>query len=848
MPTQINGIGTTYLGRANLEQHPGVCEHCHLETMLQNYETRTYFTFIYIPLIPLGRLQIFESCPSCSWHKSMPLAEWERVKTEAIQNSGSDWAAAKDDPDKAVEYHATLAAFRKSGEADKLAEAMGLSFANNADVQFYLGTYHEQSGRGVEADACFRRALDLEPDNLNAVRAVGIGLIEQGKLDEGRQMLRALEPPSEHYDPVVFVMLGKAYQLEDNHAAALEQFYLVLKHTPDAKRDKDFRRMVRESETVTGVSESAVPADRIYHSKKFWWSTAAAIVVGLILYWNHYVANHRTLHVVNGLPIPITVRVDEDHTVTIPARQRRPVQLAEGQHRAVVTQPDGVVEPFDFEMTTSYVARFFRDPVFVLDPSQSSMVIWYQAVYSANPNNNDDDYKIHLGQPYTYFDDIDYPFKRFPSEIETESSRVVKTRVEHYTNDPFEVLSGNPDILSPDETLALYERRLLFVCPADMDVLETYTQKCNMNDQLDRAVDFLRNGLDARPVDVDWHRHYQNIARISDDVDLITMYDEFLAQDANNSHLIYLRGRLAPRIDESMEYFERAIAADAKNSYPWAAKSYAHQLVGEFGPALETLAKASELAPERSELQESLQDLLVATKQWSRIDLELDEQLQQSPNDLSLMIQGMSNGAAAQSLNLVNQWLKKIRTFLKTNDADASVIAQIEALGAYYKGQFAKANEAAAQIADPETQAHFQFQAQVELGNLSSAEELHESLKDSAQKGLYELSLLLAWQGQDNEERVNHWREQSIASLRERGAEGAFAASLLDRAQSESVTFEEARSVSLITHLKRLWLVVLADSMESDDRQQTLDLAAALNFDPNFPHLLIRRRIQQRQE
>ena len=76
MPTTINGIGTSYYGKKNLEADLGTCEWCGHQGELLNYETGYYFVVLFIPLIPLGRKQILNYCPSCSRHRVMAVAEW----------------------------------------------------------------------------------------------------------------------------------------------------------------------------------------------------------------------------------------------------------------------------------------------------------------------------------------------------------------------------------------------------------------------------------------------------------------------------------------------------------------------------------------------------------------------------------------------------------------------------------------------------------------------------------------------------------------------------------------------------------------------------------------------------
>jgi zinc-ribbon family len=117
MPTRVNGIGTGYYGKSNLQAFDGVCEHCHRTTKLQNYETRLWFSVFFIPVIPLARKQILNQCPICTWHRAVPFAEWQRVRDSAVGDSAAKWDENRDDPDAALEMHSTLVAFHKRADA-----------------------------------------------------------------------------------------------------------------------------------------------------------------------------------------------------------------------------------------------------------------------------------------------------------------------------------------------------------------------------------------------------------------------------------------------------------------------------------------------------------------------------------------------------------------------------------------------------------------------------------------------------------------------------------------------------------------------------------------------------------
>jgi len=259
MPTQINGIGTTYFGSKNAIQENGLCERCGAHTVLSSYDTGFWFTVFYIPVIPLGRKMILNYCSNCTGHQAINLSEWHVMRDQSIESSTQELSMNMDDGDKALEHLGTLSAFFQIDEARELAAAIENSFSDDVDIMLGLASWYEHHQFDEDADRCFDRAFHLDPNNRVCIRARGLGLIAKGKLAEATQMLNSFRPPAEDFDPVIFFVLGNAFQMRDDHAAALENFAPIVDHAPDWKNDADFCRAVRTSERAVGVNNSMVP-------------------------------------------------------------------------------------------------------------------------------------------------------------------------------------------------------------------------------------------------------------------------------------------------------------------------------------------------------------------------------------------------------------------------------------------------------------------------------------------------------------------------------------------------------------------------------------------------------------
>ena len=98
MPYTLNGVGTSYWGKSNLDLHRDVCEHCGAVGDLASYDTGKYFVLLFLPLIPLGKLRILDECPKCRRHGALKLAEWRRLRHEEVGSAVTTLVEAGNPP------------------------------------------------------------------------------------------------------------------------------------------------------------------------------------------------------------------------------------------------------------------------------------------------------------------------------------------------------------------------------------------------------------------------------------------------------------------------------------------------------------------------------------------------------------------------------------------------------------------------------------------------------------------------------------------------------------------------------------------------------------------------------
>ncbi len=848
MPGTVNGIGTMYYGRSNEEQHAGICEQCNNETILRNYETKLWFTIVFIPIIPLGRKQILNDCSHCRRHYVLTPEQWAESQQAAIEESAQHMATNPDDPQSMASMHATLVACNRHDEAAELLTMLEARFADNVDVQMYLGSWYENQGNDARATEHFQHALKLEPDNPAPRRAVGIELMAKGQLNEARELFSALKPPSEYYDPLVWFLLAQAYQENQRPEEALEVYQLILAASPEVAKEKSFRQAVRVTEEALGREKSCVPKDHFFKSRGFVIGTlVTAALIGLVLL-NGYIANHRDLYVVNGLPVPMTVRLNDDEdTVSLPAVSYRTVELPEGTHQVEIVKPESLAGPVEFSFSSGWFGRFFNTPAFVLDPSRTTAVTWEQTVYAENPRLADEadaKSKVHFGQPLTYYDDVDYLFEEFPESIQVKNNEQARrTRVAMYKGSAIDLLGMYGDNVSPAAESELLER-LLLAAPDDTTVLSSYIYAANAADTMDQALDFLAAGLDERPLRVQWHRYYQSfLMRDNRTEELLKRYDAYLEKEPNNSHLLYLRGRLEPTADKSTAYFDRAIEADSKNWNAWAGKAFAQMARADFAGALRSLDKAKLINPEDEQITRQRRQTMLALERYGPVETALKKEIKEHALNLNAHLALMDlycrTGREAEAEQAHNTYVAQLNA---SGLPGAEQYRSMSVMSLDYRKQdFQAFVNHSKESGIPQADKTAAVSAAIETNDPAKAAGIFDS-GDVEVTSNWALELSIAWREKGNREEADKWRTTAIDLLMQEGPESVYVANLLKRSKEQPVTQAEVVDINMEPSQKALMLLALAEN--AVDREAMLSLAEKLNFARDFPYHFLRRSIE----
>lgn len=844
MPSTVDGFGTMYFRKRNRRQVEGVCESCHLPVKLENYETWLCFCVLHIPLIPLGKKQILNHCPKCQCHYAVKLAEWRRAREEAIAASSAELAQRPDDPDAAIKMHGTLEAYQQGEEAARFAEGMLTLFGHVARVQFYLGGWYEHVGRKEEADQCFARALALEPNHLPYKRAVALGEIERGNPATARTLLKDFEPPSEAFEPEIFLSLAKAYQRRGRHEQALELFQMLLAARPELSNKKSFCQAVRISERALRSTVSFVPRVRFYHSPLFRTAAAAALIVAALVGGYYHVHSHRVVHFVNGLAVPIVVEVDGDRAVTVGPQSHAELSMAEGSHRAVVREPLGF-EPVDFQISSHWSVGPFSAPAYVVDPTRSAIMLWEEAVYAVRLEDVPPvESQTRWGEAFVAYPHADYGFQEFPEGFTSNASSVRKTRLDLLSVPAPSIVAaliGQPDLAG--DSLGFVERHLK-AAPDDFALLSGYATLAFRQNQAARCRDFFASRLEERPVLIDWHRTYQAVRKnLHEDAEMIGQYEAWLAAEPANSALLYLRGRCEPDRSAAMALFERAIAADPENAYPRFAEAGIFLARGDFAAAKAADGIACRLRPENEQMKTELIQARMALREYDALESEIRGALLDDPVSVADQERLLAVLAAAGRADQARQAVKAFSEQMMKSDPEnePAWTRYFNNSLLYFEGDFQGLLAATAATGGDDELPLPRYWAQFELRQAVKPPAGYNPIS-ADHDGYSLLCQALAWAEQGNAAAAAEAKTQAIDQFRAGRSEERQIAEILAKAGDWS----EADVQNLPTDLTHKCILLVAMAEKSSRRAlPLLDLAEKLNFERQFPYHFLKRTIER---
>lgn len=438
-------------------------------------------------------------------------------------------------------------------------------------------------------------------------------------------------------------------------------------------------------------------------------------------------------YVVNGLSRPYTVVINgENISVKGFARARAPM-VRYGRNSIRPGAEAGFLGESTFTADVSWWQRVFGSPVIVVNPDQAAVVMWERTGYSKSTvPDSAYQFRMSAGQTAHSFNDIDFPFQEFPSEITTQQSSGILYRTRVTTFDTSDTSHLIQILLGNDQTPVLQAHLRAKLRANDVDDSSVYLASHFLSAEDFAALAEPR--LAARPVEMGWHRAYQNrFEGTPEGGDVVARYRALLEKEPDNSALAYLLGRMLGDPVESMPLFERATQMPQPNGYAFYGLAFHRIIDGDFAAAVAALDRALELVPGQQQFQSVRASALCALGAFEQLESEAGDLLIAKSPDYAAFHDHIYR---LGKLGKVTKARMEIPLFLDRVNVQSALSVEQRASGeAYFESALAAAthNRAAfVDLAGKVSEPGYAFMKELAAGDLDAALKLDAANPDTA--------------------------------------------------------------------------------------------------------------------
>lgn len=557
------------------------------------------------------------------------------------------------------------------------------------------------------------------------------------------------------------------------------------------------------------------------------------------------IASSRVVYVVNGSTEPLRVMIDGGEEFEIAGISHSEVTLPEGKHRWKISHPEAAVDEGDFEFSTGLLKRLNSSPVFILDPARTAVTVWEEARYSAATPATEVTHHLYMGDTFYAFDDIDFRFRPFPGTIKASGSDATRTRVEPILLKPSQVIGYVANEISSEQQLEFCERHLL-LAPLDDGLISAYGRYSVQASAYERLYQFMKAGCSRRPLEISWHRRYQSAALRVDKADeLFAEYDELVKQLSDDGAALYLRGRIEPHGPLSEEFFNRSIAADPSNPFPYYAKCHRLMSLGRYDEAFDAASKASELNPDHPDMQNILQLARLGLGQYEELEREQRKLISEESIAVTAHFRLLSVLAAQNRLAEMRQahdeFVLAVNNEIPLDPQD--LVVSSERYLAYCHRDYEKMKELTLKLKNPLSRSNLMLEALVSCG-------LHEELSRSdllqrppEQRGFVRLYIALMHELEGNADASGLSLAQALVDFRNGSPETQWIAEAVDDFDGPDL-YKDLNAISMSANERVLVNIAVASRTHGKTRAKFLDSCRLLNFSPRFPNHFIAQLIE----
>ena len=443
-----------------------------------------------------------------------------------------------------------------------------------------------------------------------------------------------------------------------------------------------------------------------------------------------------------------------------------------------------------------------------------------------------------MGEPLYVFPGVDFPFAEFPEKIPMPSGggRYRKERVFQADDLDAAAMTALVHGKAGADASKDFVRRMARYDPAD----EAYVRALSEMLTPAESIAFLRPGLSARPVRVDWHRMYQTAVEAAvPGHDLEGEYRKMLETEGETPAALYLLGRAASDPVRGEEFIRKAALMEGACPQAVYSLAYLELSLGRFEEALSQSRKALAASPGRDDFRSVETSALAALGRWEELLRRHRSAGEPDPAD----------GWAADTevsfllaMGRTDEARRRIDEFLDRNRADAPpafLAMWTNWLNARYHHMTGD-SVAAGELLAKSPGEHNRFMGLFMQGRLDEAATARAEIRGTAGKApvLFHLLTYLAAASEGKGELADAALADAVAGMRGTGRQEREIAECLagerkpDPERILKLVIEPAR--------KRLLLAAMGTKFPAD-RRSYFGLARRLNYDVFFPHLFLKK-------
>lgn len=565
----------------------------------------------------------------------------------------------------------------------------------------------------------------------------------------------------------------------------------------------------------------------------------------------------RTVTLINGLGASYKVAFnDVAHDCPAAAGEGGPVkhiELSSGRYEVRATLPGNQ----EFAATVdvgpvsvwTWPGRLHR--AIMINPDRLAIIYREKITYtarSASDKDGDDTpnpIELFINEGVYNIRKPDYYFTDAPSTLRMKKgSNSTRTHLDVVPN-PSTVEALN--IIQRYDTLesaAAYAARATFVHGAD-----AARSLIGVMEQLgpDDARRIFEQHLDGRPVNVQWHRYYQNYSDVRfRDIDLVAAYRARLAENPDNGAYNYLLARILPDGREARAFYKKALAAPVEPcAYAWNGLAYEALRDGDYAGALDCFEKAAAGA-ERKDYNAERINLLVALNRPDDALALANKWFRESPARMDLaanvmLMLGVCKRPSTESTRTLIAYANAAGREMSKEDL-AGCRAYLETLFAYGAGDEKRYTSQIEQLIKREQWDGLALNHALTTGNHAAAAERLSKFETVAVHNWF-LAAIVAHHENDAAN-ADAYYAKGIEALRKAGREARTLADILESARDTAPDIAVVRLHSTTVQDNRV-LYCLLGFRHPSQRELFWNESKAWNYSPLFPHLLLKRVMAQ---